>query len=162
MFYVYSITNKINGKIYIGKATDLQSRWAAHLATAKRPTYEKHYLIHRAIAKYGEDNFSFTEIESLNSEQESLDREMFWIAQYKSNVCRYGSNYGYNLTDGGDGSSGYKHTKESKQIMSLLKQGYMMAKIILIGTKSLQRKLVKQYLKLELENYLVRVITSLN
>lgn len=123
MFYVYKITNKVNGKVYIGKASDLNVRWSTHCLIAKQPEHEKHYLLHRAIAKYGEDEFLFEEIERFPTEQEALDREAYWVGFYKSNVSKYGKAFGYNLTDGGEGSSGYKHTEENKQLMSLLKQG---------------------------------------
>lgn len=123
MFYVYKIANKLNGKVYIGKATDLEARWSAHLLAAEHPEKEKHYLIHRAIAKYGEDNFSFEKLEEFESEQNALDKEKFLISLHKSNVSRYGPDFGYNLTDGGEGTSGHRHTEETKRIMSQKKQG---------------------------------------
>jgi len=43
-----------------------------------------------------------------------LDQEAFWIKFHKTRD----SKNGYNLTDGGEGSSGYKHTRESKNKMS--------------------------------------------
>jgi group I intron endonuclease len=45
--------------------------------------------------------------------------EINYIEQYKSND----RNYGYNLTDGGDGLSGYKHSDESRQKISISLKG---------------------------------------
>ena len=33
------------------------NRWKEHLYIAGKPAYAKHKLIHKAIAKYGKDNF---------------------------------------------------------------------------------------------------------
>jgi group I intron endonuclease len=123
MFYVYKITNNTNEKIYIGKTVDVNSRWAHHCSIAKRPKHEKHFLLHKAIAKYGEENFFLESIEELSSEQEAHDREIYWISFYKSNASRYGADFGYNLTDGGEGCTGYKHSGKNKRIMSSLKKG---------------------------------------
>jgi predicted GIY-YIG superfamily endonuclease len=66
MFYIYKITNKINGKIYIGKTNDPYQRMHSHLSVARNGATNSFYqdtgkynYIHRAITKYGEDNFSF-------------------------------------------------------------------------------------------------------
>lgn len=117
-FYVYKITNKVNGKIYIGKTGDATRRWKKHLTVAKSPTQNNHRLIHKAIRKYGENNFSFEIIESVDLESEALEKEMRWIAYYQSNTARYGKDAGYNQTDGGEGTSGHKHSEESIKQMS--------------------------------------------
>ena len=56
------IFNLINGKIYIGQTQNL-NRWKEHLYIADNSTYAKHKLIHKAIAKYGKNNFTFTIIQ---------------------------------------------------------------------------------------------------
>jgi len=56
------ILNLINGKLYIGQSGS-KNRWAEHLYASKNPEYEKHMYIHRAINKYGENNFDFNIIE---------------------------------------------------------------------------------------------------
>lgn len=117
-FYVYKITNNVNSKVYIGKTNALDERWAKHQSVAKKPDSDRHHLIHQAIAKYGVDNFSFEEVESSFDELTALDRERYWIASHQSNTCRYGKGSGYNLTDGGDGVSGFSPTIESRKKMS--------------------------------------------
>src|SRR5260370_1096721 len=109
--YVYIITNKINGKIYIGKANDPEVRWKKHLYTVKygEKKYGFYYL-HAAIRKHGVDSFIFGIIESCDTEEMALEREVYWIKYYQSN----NREIGYNLTDGGDGVSGRKCTDEEK------------------------------------------------
>jgi group I intron endonuclease len=130
--FIYKITNKINNKIYIGKTCNKNpfNRWARHLNTAKHKTTVNHtyQLIHKAINKYGKENFTFEVIEICNVENIGLEREKFWIEQYKSNVYKYGNEFGYNLTEGGDGSSGFKHSKESKEKMSKSRKGTRLGK----------------------------------
>jgi len=119
MFYVYKITNNVNGKVYIGKTGEPEKRWRTHLAIAARGKDDPLFsVIHKAINKYGKDNFIFEIIETLDVEQESLDREIYWIAFYKSHIYKYGSEYGYNLTAGGEGLTGYKPTEETRKKLS--------------------------------------------
>jgi group I intron endonuclease len=124
MFYIYKITNKINGKLYIGKTNNPYQRMHVHLTVAKLGAENDFYLINgqysllqRAITKHGADNFDFNIVEENEYEEVIFEREKYWIAFYKTNVCRYGPDYGYNLTDGGEGSSGRKHSENAKQKM---------------------------------------------
>jgi hypothetical protein len=108
-YYVYKITNNSNGKIYIGKTNDLEKRWYNHVYCAlvnKEPTY-----FYNAIRKYGAKNFSIEVIEERLSEELVLERETHWIDFLKSRR----RDIGYNMTDGGDGVSGLKHTEENKE-----------------------------------------------
>jgi len=115
-YYIYIILNKINNKIYVGKTKNPKERWQKHLSSAR--TGIGYFLIHRALNKYGINNFDFTIIEEVNTEEDAFIREIFWIAHYKSNIIKYGDTFGYNLTDGGEGASGHLHSAESKQKMS--------------------------------------------
>ena len=105
MFCVYIFQHKQSHKIYIGKATDFNDRMSRHKRSIK---YPKTYF-QRALAKYGMDSFNYFIIEEWESESDCLEAEVFWIAFFRSNV----SGIGYNLTEGGEGSSGYKHTPET-------------------------------------------------
>lgn len=63
MAYIYKITNKINGKVYIGKTLNsIQKRWREHLIDSKKRRCEKRPL-YSAINKYGEENFEIEQIE---------------------------------------------------------------------------------------------------
>lgn len=115
MFYVYKIKNLINNKLYIGKADNVNKRWLKHISYART---NRGFIFHKAITKYGADNFEVSILEECESEEIALEKEAYWIAEYKTNICKWGSEFGYNLTDGGEGISGHKHSDESKQKMS--------------------------------------------
>lgn len=123
MYYIYLITNKINNKVYIGKTDDVKSRWQKHLSSARLKTEKGYFLLHKAINKYKQNNFIISIIEEHEDELIAFIQEAYWIEHYKSNVCKYGNQYGYNLTSGGEGASGHKHTQESKYKMSIASSG---------------------------------------
>ncbi len=86
---IYVITNKVNSNFYIGKTTKTATiRLKRHFYTAKKGS--KTHL-HKAMIKYGFENFNIDIIEQTNSPNE---REIFWIEQLKPH---------YNMTTGGDG-----------------------------------------------------------
>lgn len=92
--YIYRITNKVNGKSYIGQTRNtVEFRWRQHI-NAKDNKY-----FHKAIKKYGVENFKLETLECCNVED--LDsREIYYIAKYNT----FGEN-GYNLTKGGSAYS---------------------------------------------------------
>lgn len=54
---IYKITNKINGKVYIGQTTDsLSRRKSGHIQAATSGSKSKLYS---AMRKYGVENFEF-------------------------------------------------------------------------------------------------------
>jgi len=115
MFYVYKITNTVNNKVYIGKSNNPSKRWRKHIKIAAIGSKDKSFsIIHAAIQKYGIDSFSISILEELVDETSALEREVYWVALHKSNIRRYGDDFGYNLTDGGEGVSGYTHTESAK------------------------------------------------
>lgn len=94
--YLYRITNKINGKIYIGQSVDVVRRWYEHkrVATKDHPNM----LISCAIKKYGNDAFDFEVIACCKSWDDANETEMLLISQYDSLVD---NNKGYNVSLGG-------------------------------------------------------------
>ena len=105
MGFIYTITNKINGKQYVGKTnlSDSQERWKEHLQDYKKERCEKRPL-YSAMNKYGVENFVFEVIEECDNTEE---REKFWIKELNT----YGST-GYNATLGGDGKAYIEYTDE--------------------------------------------------
>lgn len=92
---IYKATNIINKKIYIGLTTKgLEKRKKGHLSSSKK----KHpkYIFHKAIAKYGEDNFIWEIIDDADTLNELSEKEIFWIGFYNSIVPN-----GYNISTGG-------------------------------------------------------------
>lgn len=121
MFYVYKITNKLNQKIYIGKSNDPLKRYRIHLKIAKggKDKYPRKFqAIHAAIVKYGIDNFSFEILHSVNTELESFNLESKIIISLKELKIPT-----YNLSNGGEGNSGWRHTLASKKKMSDSRKG---------------------------------------
>lgn len=107
--FVYLLKCNLNGKIYVGITSDvLSKRWNKHVYDAR---HDSKCVIHRAMRKYGLDNFSMSEIKQCHSEQELLSQEKFFIEELKSNV-KYG---GYNETFGGEAPMlGRHHSDASK------------------------------------------------
>jgi predicted GIY-YIG superfamily endonuclease/DNA-binding MarR family transcriptional regulator len=111
MFYVYKITNRENGKMYIGKTRNVEKRWYQHVYDSKRnPTY-----FGRAICKYGESTFDIEEIDSHENEDVAYSLEKRWIEKLDSR----NPDIGYNLAEGGRGGfCGVIPINESRKKMS--------------------------------------------
>ena len=92
--YVYKIENKINKKIYVGQTNNLDRRMQEH-----KHDERNNHPIHNAIKKYGWENF---EVSVLYYGVNYNEKEKEYIKLYKSNR----KEYGYNITAGGQDSSG--------------------------------------------------------
>lgn len=94
---IYKITNKVNGKTYIGLTTrKAEVRFNEHIDAAINKNH--HLYLSRSIRKYGAENFELSIIED-NVDIEKLgDREIYWINRLLPE---------YNTSPGGDmGRSG--------------------------------------------------------
>lgn len=112
-YTVYAHINKINGKMYIGLTSkSVDERWR------NGKGYKKSYF-NNAIKKYGWDNFEHEVIASNLSEKDAKNFEILLIDKLQTN----NSNFGYNLTKGGDGLKGFIPSKETREKMSLAKKG---------------------------------------
>lgn len=110
---IYKATNLINGKLYIGQTNrKLETRMKRHLYDAK--IYNKTYF-HRAINKYGEENFKWEVIDVALDQDELDSKEKYWIKKLKTYYLLDNSN-GYNMTDGGYGASGEHHPSFNKEV----------------------------------------------
>lgn len=112
--YVYKIINKLNSDFYIGKTTrDIKFRFKQHcyLSVSGSDTH-----LHRAIRKYGQDNFEIVLLEHYESDISLNEGEKNWI---------YTLNPKYNMTSGGDGgdTSSSEKYKEYMKIRSRLISG---------------------------------------
>lgn len=106
---IYKITNKINGKIYIGKTFQkVELRFRQHYKI-NEPT-----LIHKAMVKYGIDNFSLDILYSSLDKDDINNKEAYYIEYYDSR----NKNIGYNICKGGEGTSGRVVSDEFKSYMS--------------------------------------------
>ena len=55
---IYKITNKVNGKFYIGSSVDLKDRWRRHRSHLKNGSHVNTHL-QRSYNKYGKEAFIF-------------------------------------------------------------------------------------------------------
>lgn len=91
-FGIYSITNIINNKKYIGStAKSFNSRWKKHITNLKNGGHASHHL-QNSWNKYGEDNFVFTIEEVVDSLDNLLNLERDYIAKYDSYNNGYNEN----------------------------------------------------------------------
>lgn len=92
--YIYKLTNKINGKMYIGQTVrSMTERLAGHKRNYERNVHTKLY---DAMRKYGWDKFDAKVIEVCSSLEALNARETYWIKYYNT------VEDGYNMYYGGD------------------------------------------------------------
>lgn len=117
---IYKITNKINGKIYVGQTTKtLEERFQKHCwGTTEKDKYHLNMAIKKAIKKYGKENFTIELIEEV--ETTKLDeREVYWISFYNS------YNKGYNRTLGGQNGATRKCSLNWTQENEVIEAKYL-------------------------------------
>ena len=110
IYSVYIHTNKTNGKKYIGITFNIKRRW-------RKCEYKGCLKMHRAIEKYGWNNFEH-EVVLCNLTKD--EAEMFEIAMIKYYKTTDGK-YGYNIQHGGSCSG--KMSQESKDKISKANSG---------------------------------------
>ena len=103
MIGIYKITNRINGKSYIGQSNNIERRFREH----KYISSETNDSLKKAYIKYGRENFEFIILEECSIE-ELNEREIYYIQLVKPE---------YNRTKGGDGCSGHVVSEKTKEIL---------------------------------------------
>jgi len=110
---VYLITNTVNDKKkkYVGITQHKHSkRFRQHINAANRGL---NTVICNAIRKYGEKAFTIALLDKTSDIDNLCDLEFHYIKQYNTKAPN-----GYNVTDGGDGITGFSFSEESKKKMS--------------------------------------------
>ncbi len=108
---VYLLINKINNHTYVGSSTNLASRMRNYLNKAFLKSKQNINMpITKALLKYGTENFSLLIIE-YREPTFLTARETFYI----THIVPY-----YNVLKEGYSSLGYKHTEETKKLLSEL------------------------------------------
>lgn len=112
---IYSITNTITNKIYVGSALNIDLRWKEHLNDLRK---NKHHSIklQRAFVKYGESNFIF-DIIMLCDKSELIVNEQTFIDKLES------YKKGYNACPIAGSRLGSKQSEETKNKISSKLQG---------------------------------------
>ena len=119
IIYMYTFPN---GKRYIGKTCrslkdgQESSEWVG---------YKNCPVLWNAICKYKIQNIRQDILfENYMTDKYSSMLEMICIALFKTNCNRYSNpSYGYNETDGGEGTIGHKHNNDAKEKMRQSKIG---------------------------------------
>lgn len=112
MAIVYVITNKINGKKYVGVTQySLDKRFKEHCRDSKTDRC-KDRLLYSDMNKYGFKNFSIDELETC-SDDERFEKETYWIDK----LGTYDN--GYNLTYGGVGKQFYNYEEIANKYLEL-------------------------------------------
>jgi group I intron endonuclease len=105
---IYKTTNLINNKVYIGQDINNNNSYIGSGTILKN-----------AIKKYGKKNFKKEILENCLTKKELDLREQYWINYYNSTNKKIG----YNISNGGGGCVGCKHSVESKEKMSISSSG---------------------------------------
>ena len=86
---IYKITRLKTGEIYIGKSTDIKSRWQQHSKSCYHCGTISHSILHTTMEKDGIENFRWELLEEC-SKDKLTEREKYWIDFYNSTT--YGLN----------------------------------------------------------------------
>ncbi len=105
---VYKATNKINGNVYIGQTQfNLGRRRSEHISKAGKGSL---FYFHKAIHKYGKDNFKW-DIIYRTDKLDNLNRmEQYMIIFYQA----MDRDFGYNMESGGEN---YERSAEIREKM---------------------------------------------
>ncbi len=110
----YLLTSNVTGKQYVGiTIRSLAARWKRHCQDARAGSST---ALHRAIRKHGETSFEVREVANFCDLLAAKDGEVKLIAQHQTLAP-----HGYNLTRGGDGAWGYRHSEETKALLARMK-----------------------------------------
>jgi len=112
--YIYSITNNINQKQYVGltRQSNPYNRWKKHLEDSR---YNSQHPIHRAIRKYGSDNFKFRIIEECD-ESKLEEREIYYIKEFNTFYEGYNATLGGKIQYDGDAKPVTQYNKKGERI----------------------------------------------
>lgn len=82
---IYKITNKENGKAYVGQAVDIRKRWIEHIKCFLDVSRGGSPLLTKELKEYGINSFTFELVEGCSSKEELNEREKYWITFFKTN-----------------------------------------------------------------------------
>ena len=112
--FIYCAICLPTGKSYFGQTSkSVKRRWHQHVRFSRQERDD--YKFHRAIRKYGEENFLVEELlavsaptkKELKAQLDSLEIE--YISRFNTKID------GYNSTDGGEGTAGRVCSEESRE-----------------------------------------------
>lgn len=111
IYTIYKATNTYNGKVYVGFSANLPKRINAHFYDQRYGNTENR-AFYNAIKKYGWESFEWQAIyQSWDFDHTLKIMESYFIDEYRSWVGFTDCN-GYNVTRGGQGTTGWKRSSE--------------------------------------------------
>jgi group I intron endonuclease len=110
-YIIYKLTSP-SGKVYIGRTDDFERRMIEH---KHRITKQARWPIYKAAKKYGWDNIIKEIIDTADTLEDCVTKELEYILKYDS--MKNGYNSTYNTKDGGDVWLGRKDTDEYKKFV---------------------------------------------
>lgn len=109
--FLYVVTNRVNGKQYVGITLDVAQRKREHCSGHGSK------LLYQAIRKYGKDNLQW-------EVWYEGDEDWIKMMEYRAIVMlETRAPHGYNLTLGGEGAVGWRHDAETRRRMSKSRRG---------------------------------------
>ena len=145
--HVYCITNKINGKLYIGQHSkdDLEAYLAYNCQMAFRPSAQHHKpLLYRAIQKHGSEAFRIHSLVNPVDKDQMDKLETFFIRTMETQNPKTG----YNISPGG--GMGGLFTPEHVRALSEGNRGTTRSRSAEHSEKIRQNKLKEWALKKEI------------
>lgn len=131
---IYKITNKINGKVYIGQTIrPAQQRFRRHINDAMNNILNTHFA--KAIRKYGPDAWELTIIDKAETQEELNQKEQYWIRYYNSVID------GYNETDAINKCGGNTYQSKTEEEMEVIKEKIRKTKL---GAKNPMARKIKR------------------
>lgn len=122
---IYKITNKFNGRIYIGSTVDFMKRWAAHQSDLFHNRHPNQYLqndYNSCKKEYGQEPLTYEIIEMIDKKQ-LLIREQYYLDKFFD-----GKKQCYNICEKAGNTLGFKPSDETKALWSKQRKGKDMSK----------------------------------
>lgn len=136
---IYQIKNKTTNKIYIGSSKNIYKRWKTHISRLK---YNKHCNSHLQSAwnKYGQNDFEFSIIETVNDLSELKELEQQYIDELQPfnergyNLCKSTNSYMFERTMPDGWRENLKSPKTKSHILHM-RQGNPNKKHVIVFNK---------------------------
>lgn len=101
---IYVITNKVNGKAYVGSAVNVERRLRMHKWALENAVHVNKHL-QRSWDKYGGGEFDFNVLELVEEQRSLVEREQHWIDMLKPE---------FNIHPNARSPLGVRRSKETK------------------------------------------------